>query len=67
MSAKEIKDLQELEQIIDKEESVEKEEEVKKVTPSEAKRLQLLQEDFIAKHKKVQVAECIFVYEKIDE
>lgn len=65
MSAEE---LQEIEQIIDKEESVEKEEEeVKKVTPSEAKRLQRLQEEFISKHKKVQVAECVFVYEKIDE
>lgn len=64
MSAEE---LQEIEQIIDKEESVEKEEEVKKVTPSEAKRLQLLQEEFISKHKKVQIAECVFVYEKIDE
>ena len=33
----------------------------------ETKRLQKLQEDFIAKSKRVQKAECIFVYEKIDE
>lgn len=59
---------EELEELIENEEENNKEEDsIVAIPSSEAKRLQLLQEDFIAKHKKVQVAECIFVYEKIDE
>lgn len=34
------------------------------VNQSEAKRLQKMQEEFISKHKKVQIAECQFVYRK---
>ncbi len=65
MSAEE---LEELEELIENEEENNKEEDsIVAIPSSEAKRLQLLQEDFIAKHKKVQIAECVFVYEKIDE
>lgn len=67
---------EELEELIEKEVFDYEEEEVSDdkeedstqiVTECETKRLQKLQEDFIAKHKRVQKAECIFVYEKINE
>ena len=57
-------------EVFDDEEEVldDKEENADTVIPEcETKRLQKLQEDFIAKSKRVQKAECIFVYEKIDE
>ena len=57
-------------EVIDEEEEVsdDKEEYSAPIVPEcETKRLQKLQEDFIAKSKRVQKAECIFVYEKIDE
>ena len=57
-------------EVIDEEEELEddKEDDSTTIIPEcETKRLQKLQEDFIAKSKRVQKAECIFVYEKIDE
>ena len=67
MSQEELEEFIGKEVIDEEEENEEEEDSIPIVTESEAKRLQKLQEDFIAKSKRVQKAECIFVYEKIDE
>lgn len=55
------------EEEVETEEEDETEDIIALVPPSEAKRLQAMQEEFIAKNKKVQTAEYAFKYEKKDD